>query len=139
MASRSVADRAGPADRAGRRDLAIAATALPCLAVACAVPPSTIEDGPVVCPFRLATGLPCPGCGMARSWVAFGHGDLDAAVAHHPLGPALFVLEAAAVAAVAARALRRAAPVDIASLAGRRPALAVAGAWCAWWAVALVT
>ncbi len=44
-------------------------------------------DGPVLCLFRRAIDLPCPGCGLTR---AFGHlakGELGAAVALHPLAP----------------------------------------------------
>ncbi len=34
----------------------------------------------VVCPFRLITGIPCPGCGMTRSFFAIIQGNfLDAA------------------------------------------------------------
>jgi hypothetical protein len=48
------------------------------------------QDGPVLCPFRLFTGLPCPGCGLTRSFCAIAQGDLRDAVAFHVLGPALF-------------------------------------------------
>lgn len=49
-------------------------------------------DGPVLCPFRLVTGLPCPFCGMTRSLLALGRGDVAASVALHPLGPMIAVL-----------------------------------------------
>ena len=120
-----------------RRDLAIAGSALGCLAAAVAMPQSAVEEGPVVCPFRLATGLPCPGCGLARSWVALGHGDLDSAFARHAFGPLLFVLAVAAVVAVGHRLARRARPVDLAGLAGSRAGVAIAAAWCTAWAGAL--
>ena len=120
------------------RDLAIAGTALGCLGAAFVAPESAVEDGLVVCPFRLATGRPCPGCGLARSWVALGHGDLGTALDRHPFGPGLFAAALVAVAAAALSALRRAAPVDLARRAGSRAALAVAAAWCGVWLVGLI-
>jgi hypothetical protein len=118
---------------AGVRDLAIAGTALGCLGVAFVIPQAVVEGGPVVCPFRLATGLPCPGCGLARSWVALAHGDLETSLARHPFGPLLFALALAAVAAVGWRVGRRRLPFDLAAAAGSRPAVVVAGAWSGWW------
>ena len=127
------------ADRTARgRDLAIAGSALCCLGAAFAVPAGTVEDGPVVCPFRLATGLPCPGCGLARSWSALAQGDPAEAFARHAFGPLLLVFAIGALAAVGRSFWRRARPVDLASLAGSRPALALTGAWCAWWAASLI-
>ena len=41
---------------------------------------------PEVCAFKRVTGLPCPGCGLTRSWVAAVHGDLAASLAFHRLG-----------------------------------------------------
>jgi hypothetical protein len=41
---------------------------------------------PPVCLLRMTTGLPCPGCGLTRSWVSALHGDLRGSLAHHPLG-----------------------------------------------------
>lgn len=43
-----------------------------------------------MCPFFNATGLPCPGCGLTRSFVCLGHGHLSEAFKWHPLGPLLF-------------------------------------------------
>ncbi|MGI8593385.1 MAG: DUF2752 domain-containing protein [Solirubrobacteraceae bacterium] len=51
-----------------------------------------LSSGPVLCPFRLVTGLPCPFCGMTRSLLALGQGDLGASVRLHPLGPVLVVV-----------------------------------------------
>ncbi len=34
-------------------------------------------DGHVLCPFRAATGLPCPLCGATRSVVLASHGDMS--------------------------------------------------------------
>ena len=43
------------------------------------------DGGPVsLCPFRAATGLPCPGCGMTRAMVSLGRLDLDGAMRLHP-------------------------------------------------------
>jgi len=66
--------------------------ALGVLAVAAAWPADRAEDGPVVCPFRLATDQPCPFCGLTRSFVYTLHGRLDDAVAVHLFGPALVLL-----------------------------------------------
>jgi hypothetical protein len=41
---------------------------------------------PGVCAFRDVTGIPCPGCGLTRSWVALLHGDLAWSLRFHPLG-----------------------------------------------------
>jgi len=44
-----------------------------------------------VCVFRNVTGLPCPGCGMTRGFVAMGHGHLAEAWRFNMLAPALYV------------------------------------------------
>jgi hypothetical protein len=41
---------------------------------------------PGMCIFKDLTGIPCPGCGLARSTVAAIHGELGASVAFHRLG-----------------------------------------------------
>jgi Protein of unknown function (DUF2752) len=51
--------------------------------------------GPTLCPFRAVTGYPCPFCGLTRSLLALGRGDVVAVFHFSPLG--LFVPFAAAV------------------------------------------
>ena len=40
-----------------------------------------------LCPFALAFGIPCPGCGLSRATFALLRGDIHAALAMHPLVP----------------------------------------------------
>ena len=63
--------------------LAVAGTAL-AVGFAALCSEQAVANGPVVCPFRLMTGLPCPGCGMTRAWVSALHGDAGRAVAENP-------------------------------------------------------
>ena len=39
------------------------------------------------CPIKLATGLPCPGCGLTRGGIAALNGDFSKAVELHPFSP----------------------------------------------------
>jgi hypothetical protein len=64
-----------------------------------------------LCLARALFGVPCPFCGMTRSFVALAHGDVGAARRFHPAGPILFAAMAALVAATAAVALRRGQPL----------------------------
>ena len=41
---------------------------------------------PGLCLVKAATGLPCPSCGVTRSLLALGAGDLAGAVTANPLG-----------------------------------------------------
>lgn len=53
------------------------------------------EGGFVLCVFNRLTGLPCPGCGMTRSFCAIGKGEWARALLFHPLGPAVFAIAVA--------------------------------------------
>ncbi|MEW5857308.1 MAG: DUF2752 domain-containing protein [Cyanobacteriota bacterium] len=44
----------------------------------------------LVCPIRHFTGIPCPTCGMTRSFMAIVQGDWSRALAEHLFGPVLF-------------------------------------------------
>lgn len=62
---------------------------------------------PILCPFRLATGLPCPFCGLTRSLFAAGQGRWQASFDLHPLGPAVLLLAAVMLGVLARAALLR--------------------------------
>lgn len=44
------------------------------------------------CLFKTIFHVPCPGCGLTRSFRAIWRGDLSQAIRYHPLGPLLFLL-----------------------------------------------
>jgi len=63
------------------------ATAVPIFfLIGACIPLAWLTSGPSLCPFKLLTGLPCPGCGMTRSVVALLHGDAVTSAYYHPLG-----------------------------------------------------
>ena len=64
-----------------------------------------------LCWFHAAFGLPCPLCGMARSFVAFAHGDAAAAVRFHPGGPLLFAAMLAFAVGALVALVRRSPPL----------------------------
>lgn len=43
------------------------------------------DSNPPICPFKMMTGLDCPGCGATRSLNALLHGDVAAAADHNLL------------------------------------------------------
>lgn len=64
--------------------------ALPAVALAgacalAALSPVGADEGQVLCPYRLATGGWCPGCGCTRALSAVMRADLGAAIALNPL------------------------------------------------------
>jgi hypothetical protein len=81
-----------------RLELGLLAFAGAALLGSCLLSPEQSGSGPVLCPFRLATGLPCPGCGLTRSFVAMGHGDVREAFRQHAFGPIFYGIFAAFVA-----------------------------------------
>ena len=55
-----------------------------------ASPNGQIAHLPSVCLFYHLTGLPCPGCGLTRSFVCLGHGHLRESLHWHPLGIVIY-------------------------------------------------
>src|SRR5690606_12115726 len=50
-------------------------------------PVQSVDSGDATCIMRILTGLPCPGCGMTRSWVHVAHGDVLTAFEYNFFGP----------------------------------------------------
>lgn len=69
---------------------AVASAAYAALAAQAAF--GAILEGTTLCPFRLLTGHPCPGCGMGHALVAGMRGDWAASFHYHPLGLPLLAL-----------------------------------------------
>lgn len=44
----------------------------------------------LACPLRHFTGIPCPTCGMTRSFIAVARGNLHEAFVYHLFGPFVF-------------------------------------------------
>lgn len=84
----------------GRRlpALTVAAGGAAVLCVAGAWSTSGVTSGPVTCLFRHFTGLPCPGCGLTRSFVMLAHGDVSKAFGYNLMGPFFFAVIVASVA-----------------------------------------
>lgn len=108
------------------------------LGVAALLPAGGIEDGPVVCPFRLATGLPCPGCGLTRSWVYLTHGDLTRAFVNHPFGIVLAVGVLTLLGYVVTRRLRHAPAPSLDRIVRSPWVIAILVAWLVFALVRLV-
>lgn len=108
------------------------------IVIAALLPAGGIEDGPVLCPFRALTGLPCPGCGLTRSWVYLMHGDIGSSLASNWFGPVLIVaIVLLAVVSVRAR-LARKRPADLDKLVKSPVVLGLFALFVAYGAVRLI-
>ena len=100
------------------------------MAVAAVLSPAAVDHGPDVCPFRIMTGLPCPGGGVTPRWTPPMHGDVAGAIGLNVFGPITMAVTAIAVVLAVWRLM--AGPAALASLRlGRLMpyALAVVGIW----------
>lgn len=75
------------------RSAIAAAVALVLLGIAAAATPGH-EGGPVVCPFRAVTGLPCPTCGTVRAAGLILRGHVGEGFRTNPLGTAAMIVAA---------------------------------------------
>lgn len=50
-----------------------------------------LEKEQSLCPFKLLTGFPCPGCGITKSMVFFYKGEWLKSCAYHLFGPVIIV------------------------------------------------
>lgn len=82
--------------------LAMAVTALVCSAILQAGPAGTLAlpipwtesqvPLPGMCLSRALLGIPCPGCGLTRSFVALSGGDIRRAFQFNAMGPILYFI-----------------------------------------------
>lgn len=52
----------------------------------------TLESEQSLCPFKMLTGFPCPGCGITKSLVYLYEGDLLKSINFHLFGPIVMIL-----------------------------------------------
>lgn len=97
--------------------------------IAACVPAAGIEDGPVLCPFRRLTGLPCPACGLTRSFVYTTHGHLAEAFHSHAFGPLLVLVIIGAALVLAVRAATRRPPLRLPTRVTYPVVIAIVAAW----------
>lgn len=119
--------------------LLIAAISLVGLVVARLWPLASVDSGEPTCLLRIFTGLPCPGCGMTRSWVHLAHGDVLTAFEYNLFGPIGMVVAAGIVAYVGVALARRRPPERILSLVDPKVLLALIVVWLAYSAVRMVS
>ena len=48
---------------------------------------TSIETEQSLCPFKMLTGFPCPGCGITKSIIFFYEGNFMKSIEYHILGP----------------------------------------------------
>lgn len=84
-----------------------------------------IAHGGPGCPWKAATTIDCPFCGMTRATLAMGGGHFGAALALHPLAPLVLLLHLGLLGLVAAG------KGDL-ILRGRRPVLLLIGIVVIW-------
>lgn len=101
-------------------------------ATAALIDPDAVEHGPVICPFRLLTGLPCPGCGLTRSWVHALHGDIGASLAAHPFGLPLLILVLVLAVVLGVRRRQHREGPDLNRLVRHPLTIAVLVGWLTW-------
>jgi Protein of unknown function (DUF2752) len=51
-----------------------------------------VEHSQSICPFKLLTGMPCPGCGITKSIVFLYQGEWDKSLSYHLFGPLVVVV-----------------------------------------------
>jgi hypothetical protein len=56
-----------------------------------------LETDQSLCPFKMVTGFPCPGCGITKSLVYFYEGDFYKSISYHILGPFVIVFSLIAI------------------------------------------
>jgi hypothetical protein len=56
-----------------------------------------IESEQSLCPFKMVSGFPCPGCGITKSIIFFYQGEIYKSLSYHILGPLVPMASLAAI------------------------------------------
>lgn len=109
------------------------------LIIARAWPVPSVDGGDPTCIMRIMTGLPCPGCGMTRSWVHLAHGDVLTAFEYNFFGPLAMFAAAALVVYTAVALVRRRPPERLLDLLNPRILIVLLGLWLGYSVVRMVS
>lgn len=107
----------------------LAALGLTAIVGARAIDPALAESGPVICPFRLLTGLPCPGCGLTRSWIYLMHGQWGEGFAVNPFGAVALAAVLTLISGVVLAHARGRRLLSVETLMSHAAVKVVAGGW----------
>jgi hypothetical protein len=66
-----------------------------------------IETEQSLCPFKMVSGFPCPGCGITKSIIFFYEGDLYKSLSYHILGPLVPLASLAAIVVLSAELMTK--------------------------------
>jgi hypothetical protein len=66
-----------------------------------------LETSQSLCPFKMLTGFPCPGCGITKSLVYFYEGDIYKSLSYHILGPFVIAFCVLTIALLSAELITR--------------------------------
>lgn len=119
--------------------LIFATLSLAGLVIARAWPVDSVMSGEPTCIVRILFNIPCPGCGMTRSWVLTAHGDFLTAFQYNLFGPIGMAVAAATVGFVAYSLVRRRPPERLLSLVNPRWLLALLIVWLVYSVVRMVS
>ncbi len=119
--------------------LILAAGSLAGLVIARVWPVASVDSGAPTCLMRIVTGLPCPGCGMTRSWVHLAHGDVAAAFQYNLFGPVAMAMAAGIVVYTVVALLRRGRPERLLEVVNPKILLGLVGVWLAYSVIRIVS
>ncbi len=118
---------------------ALAVLSLIGLVIARIWPVPSVDSGQPTCFLRIMTGLPCPGCGMTRSWVHLAHGDVATAFEYNLFGPIGMAVAAGIVVYTAVAVVRRQPTRRLLDLVPPKPVLALIIVWLVYSAVRMIS
>lgn len=109
------------------------------LIIARAWPVPSVDGGDPTCIMRIMTGLPCPGCGMTRSWVHLAHGDVLTAFEYNFFGPLAMLAAAGLVVYTVVALVRRRPPERLLDYLNPRVLIVLLGLWLGYSVVRMVS
>lgn len=119
--------------------LVVAALSLTALVIARVWPVPSVTSGEPTCLVRILFNLPCPGCGMTRSWVHLAHGDVLTAFEYNIFGPVGMAVAVGIVGYVLYAFVRRRPPERLLNLVNPRWLMALLVVWMAYSVIRMIS